>query len=185
MSPGGGDEGILRLFVACDLPEETRLAVTAWQREALEGREGLRLNHALHITLAFLGAVAAARVPELTEKLLQVCVRPCDVAVTGPAFLPVSGPKRVLVLRLADRDGELARLQAAVAGALAGTGLFEAEGRPWLPHLTVARFRRPRQPFSLQNVNIPGFCVVRVVLYSSLLERAGAVHTPLAEFAAS
>jgi 2'-5' RNA ligase len=183
--PVEGDAETLRLFVACDLPEETRLAVELWQREVLEGREGLRLNHALHITLAFLGAVAAARVPELTEALSQIRVRPCEVAVTGPAFLPVRGAKRVLVLRLADRDGQLARLRAAVAVALAGTGLFEAEGRPWLPHLTVARFRPPGQPFSLQNVNIPGFCVVRVVLYSSLLERAGAVHTPLAEFPAS
>jgi len=185
VSPAWGDEESLRLFVACDLPEETRRAVAAWQRRALEGREGLRLNHALHITLAFLGTVAAAHVPRLTEALSRVPVRPCDVAVTEPVFLPLRGAKRVVVLPLADREGQLARLQAGVAAALAGTGLFKAEGRPWMPHLTVARLRRPGQPFSLQNVNIPGFCVVRVVLYSSLLERAGAVHTPLAEFPAS
>ena len=180
-----GDDDTLRLFVACDLPDETRQAVEAWQRRAFEGREGLRLNHALHITLAFLGKVAAARVPALTEALLQVRVRPCHVTLTEPVFLPVRGAKRVVALQLADRDGELTRLQAGVAAALAGSGLFEAPARPWMPHLTVARFRRPGQPFSLQNVNIPGSCVVRVVLYSSLLERAGAVHTPLAVFPAS
>jgi 2'-5' RNA ligase len=180
----GGDD-TLRLFVAGELPVEMRRAVETWQRGALEGHEGLRLNHALHITLAFLGQVAAARVPELSEALSRVQVRPCDVTVEEPAFLPLRGAKRVVVLRLGDRTGELARLQADVAAALAGSGLFEAEGRPWLPHLTVARFRRPGQPFSLQNVNITGFCVVRVVLYSSLLERAGAVHTPLAVFPAS
>lgn len=180
-----GDAETLRLFVACDLPEETLLTVRAWQRRALAGHDGLRLNHALHITLAFLGAVTAERVPELTEALSQIRVRPCDVVVKEPVFLPVRGAKRVLVLPLTDRDGELARLQAAVAAALAGTGLFVAGDRPWLPHLTVARLRRHGQPFSLQNVNIPGFCVVRVVLYSSLLERAGAVHTPVAEFSAS
>jgi len=185
VSPVGGDEETLRLFVAGDLPDETRRAVGVWQRRALEGREGLRLNHALHITLAFLGTVAGARVPELTEALSQVDVRPCDVVVAEPVFLPVRGAKRVLVLRLADRDGELTRLQAGVAAALAGTGLFKAPGRPWSPHVIVARYRRPGQPFSLQNVNIPGFCVVRAVLYSSLLERAGAVHTPLARFPAS
>lgn len=181
----GGDDDTLRLFVACDLPDETRRAVEAWQRSALEGHKGLRLNHALHITLAFLGKVAAARVPELTEALSQVLVQRCEVAVAEPVFLPMRGAKRVVALQLADRDGELARLQADVAAVLAGAGLFEAEGRPWLPHLTVARFRRPGHPFSLQNVNIPQFCVVRAVLYSSLLERAGAVHTPLAVFPAS
>ena len=184
MSAAGGDD-TLRLFVAGDLPDEMRRAVEAWQCRALEGHEGLRLNHALHITLAFLGTVAAARVPELTEALSQVRVRPCEVAVTEPVFLPVRGPKRVVALQLVDHGGELTRLQADVAAALAGAGLFEARGRPWMPHLTVARFRRPGQPFSLQNVNIPESCVVRVVLYSSLLERAGAVHTPLAVFPAS
>jgi len=180
-----GDPAPLRLFVAADLPDGTRRAVAAWQHTALDGREGLRLNHALHITLAFLGAVSADRVPELSEALARVPVRPCAVTVQEPVFLPLRGAKRVVVLPLTERDGELARLQAGVAAALAGTGLFAAEGRPWLPHLTVARWRRPGQPFSLQNVNIPEFCVVRVVLYSSLLERAGAVHTPLAEFPAS
>jgi len=180
-----GDDDTLRLFVACDLPGETRRAVEAWQRRELEGQEGLRLNRALHITLAFLGAVAAARVPELAEALSQVRVRPCQVAVAEPVFLPLRGAKRVVALKLDDHGGELARLQAGVAAALAGSGLAAAPGRPWLPHLTVARFRRPGQPFSLQNVNIPPFCVVRAVLYSSLLERAGAVHTPLAVFPAS
>jgi 2'-5' RNA ligase len=179
------DDDTLRLFVACDLPDGTRRAVEAWQRRALESHEDIRLNHALHITLAFLGKVAAARVPELTEALSRVLVQRCEVAITEPVFLPVRGAKRVVVLQLADRNGDLARLQADVAAALAGTGLFEAEGRPWLPHLTVARCRRPCHPFPLQNVNIPQFCVVRVVLYSSLLERAGAVHTPLAVFPAS
>ena len=180
-----GDDDTLRLFVACDLPDVTRRAVETWQRRELDGHEGLSLNRALHITLAFLGTVAVARLPELTEALSQVRVRPCHVAVTEAVFLPVRGAKRVVVLQLADRGDELARLQTDVAAALAGTGLFEAERRLWLPHLTVARFRRPGQPFSLQNVNIPRFCVVRAVLYSSLLERAGAVHTPLAVFPAS
>jgi 2'-5' RNA ligase len=180
-----GKAGTLRLFVACDLPDETRLAVEEWQRRSLQGQDGVRLNQALHITLAFLGDVDAAQVPALREALSRVRVRPCAVAVAEPIFLPVRGAKRAVALTLVDRDGELARLQAVAALALAGTGLFEPPGRPWLPHLTVARLRRPGQPFPLQNVNIAGFCVVRVVLYSSLLERAGAVHTPLAVFPAS
>src|SRR5665648_105329 len=82
-------------------------------------------------------------------------------------------------------DGEVRQPGPSPRLEQAGAGLFEPRGRPWLPHLTVARFRRSCQPFPLQNVNIPQFCVVRVVLYSSLLERAGAVHTPLAVFPAS
>jgi 2'-5' RNA ligase len=185
VNSSAGEAETLRLFVACDLPDETRRAVEAWQHAALEGHEGLRLNRALHITLAFLGTVPEAHVTDLTEVLSRVRVRPCEVAVGEPVFLPLRGAKRVVALQLVARDGALERVQSDVSAALAGAGHPEAAGRPWLPHLTVARFRRPGQPFSLQNVNIPRFCVVRVVLYSSLLERVGAVHTPLAVFPAS
>jgi 2'-5' RNA ligase len=68
---------------------------------------------------------------------------------------------------------------------LARTGSYELEERPWTPHVTVARFRRHGQPFPLQNVNITELRVVRMVLYSSLLKRVGAVHTPIAVFPAS
>ena len=72
-----------------------------------------------------------------------------------------------------------------MSAGLASEGLYEPEKRPWLPHVTVARFRRPGHPFSLQNVNIGAFGVVRMVLYSSDLKPGGAVHSPLADFPAS
>ena len=178
-------EPTLRLFVAAELPEETRRSIGAWQDESLAGVEDLRLNHALHLTLAFLGDVPQERVDDLVDALARVPVKPCPVAAADVLFLPRKGPKRVVALALADRDGLLAGLQAGVSTAVAATGLYEPPSRPWLPHVTVARFRRPGHPFSLQTVNIATFCVVRTVLYSSLLERAGAVHTPLAEFPAS
>ena len=180
-----GDEATLRLFVACEVPPDTASAIERWQRTALAGRDDVRPSHALHLTLAFLGSTPADRVTDLVAALAGVEVKAVHLEVTGVLFLPTRGAKRVVALVLNDAGGGLVRLQADVAAALAGTDLFEATARPWLPHVTVARFRRPRQPFPLQNVNIPGFCVVRTVLYSSLLERAGAVHTPLSIFSAS
>ena len=105
--------------------------------------------------------------------------------MNGPLFLPAHGRRRVIALELTDSDGALGRVQADVSAALAAEGLYTPEKRPWLPHVTVARFRHPGHPFPLQNVNIHEFGVVRMVLYSSHLERAGAVHTPLADFPAS
>jgi 2'-5' RNA ligase len=182
---GSGDAPALRLFVAAELPPAVLARIQAWQREVLAPIEAVRLNHSLHLTLAFLGCVPRAHLEQVEAALKRVPVEPCAVAAADVVFLPARGPKRVVALALADRDGGLALLQAAVSRELAATGLFEPPARPWLPHVTVARFRRPGHPFSLQNVNIPGFCVVRTVLYSSLLERAGAVHTPLAVFPAS
>ena len=180
-----GTPATLRLFVAADLPDEARRKVSAWQQRYLGSRDEVRVNHALHVTLAFLGSMPAASVSGIADALAGVPVREAPVEVGQPAFLPIHGAKRVVVLPLEDQSGVLTRLQADVSGVLAARGLYEPPGRPWLPHVTVARFRRPGHPFPLQNVNIGGFGVVRMVLYSSLLERAGAVHTPLNVFSAS
>jgi 2'-5' RNA ligase len=176
---------VLRLFVAQELPPEALHAVREWQGSVLAGHPELRLNHAVHLTLAFLGDTPSVRVGELVAALGAVRFVPCRLRADEVLFLPKKGPKRVVALALADSGGTLARLQADVSAALASTGLYDPPGRPWLPHVTVARFRSPGHPLSLQNVNIPESCSVRTVLYSSLLERTGAVHTPVADFPAS
>jgi 2'-5' RNA ligase len=175
----------LRLFVACDLPDDTLSAVTAWQRRALADRQDVRSNHAVHLTLVFLGDTDPDGVQRLVDALRGVAWRPCQAGIEGPLFLPKKGARHVVALALADPGGALRELQGRVSVALAATGLYEPEKRPWLPHVTVGRFRRPGPSFPLQNVTIPGFCVVRMALYSSSLESTGAVHTPLAVFPAS
>ena len=180
-----GSPATLRLFVAADIPDAARREIAAWQQRALAREPGLRVNHALHVTLAFLGSVDSTRVDDITDALSGIRFHAASVDLDQPVFLPARGAKRAVVLPLREADGILARLQADVSGALVARGLLEPLSRPWLPHVTVARYRRPGHPFPLQNVNIGGFGVVRMVLYSSLLERAGAVHTPLNVFPAS
>ena len=180
-----GAPATLRLFVACDIPDATQGEIAAWQQRALAHHPGVRVNHALHVTLAFLGSVSSSRVDHIADALSRIRFHAATVEVDEPDFLPARGAKRAVVLPLREADGTLARLQSDVSGVLAARGLYESPGRPWLPHVTVARFRRPGHHFPLQNVNIRGFGVVRMVLYSSLLERAGAVHTPLNVFSAS
>jgi 2'-5' RNA ligase len=175
----------LRLFVACDLPPEVERAVRAWQSKELSRHEDLRVLPTLHLTLAFLGSVDGRRIGDLERILSGVAWRPAECRLMEPLFLPAHGKRRVVALELDDPSGTLRRLQGEVSAELASEGLYEPEKRPWLPHVTVARFRRPGHPFSLQNVNIGAFGVVRMVLYSSHLKPGGAVHTPLADFPAS
>jgi len=175
----------LRLFVACDLPQDVERAVVAWQHKRLDGHEELRVAPTLHLTLAFLGSVDAARVPDLERVLKGIHWTRAECRFKEPLFLPAHGRRRVVALELDDPSGELRRVQAEVSAGLAAEGLHEPEKRPWLPHVTVARFRHPGHPFSLQNVNIGTFGVVRMVLYSSHLEPAGALHIPVADFPAS
>jgi 2'-5' RNA ligase len=175
----------LRLFVACDLPRAVERAVRTWQHEELAPHEDLRLASTLHLTLAFLGSLEATKLPDLERVLSGVTWTRVECRLLEPLFLPPHGKRRVVALELEDPAGRLRDLQTEVSDGLAAEGFYEPEKRPWLPHVTVARFRRPGHPFSLQNVNIGAFGVVRMVLYSSHLERAGAVHTPVADFPAS
>lgn len=174
-----------RLFVACDLPYAAVQAISRWQQAELSGREGIRVASTVHITLCFLGNVAAARIPEVVDTLAAITFSPLELSVVGPAFLPERGAKRVIALELDERDGALSALQRDVSHALVERGLYGPEKRRFLPHVTVARYRRPGQPFSLQNVTVVPFGVDQMVLYSSLLQRAGAVHTPVSVFHAS
>ncbi|MBN2204081.1 MAG: RNA 2',3'-cyclic phosphodiesterase [Thermoleophilia bacterium] len=186
-----GDDGsraprdTLRLFVAGELPGDVRRAIAAWQEAQLAPRRELRLNRSLHLTLCFLGDVAREAVPGIATALRAVRFGAVPLTPAEALFLPERGHKRVVALRLDDPTGALVRLHGAVSAGLEALGLYEPERRPYLPHLTVARFREKGHPFPLQNVNIPEFRLGRVVLYSSLLERGGAVHTPLEIFPAS
>ncbi len=175
----------LRLFVACDLPPEAERAVRDWRRRELSRHDDLRLMPTLHLTLAFLGAVDATRVSDLERILGGVRWSRAECRFSEPLFLPAHGKRRVVALELDDPGGTLRDLQGEVAAGLASEGLYQPGKRPWLPHVTVARFRRPGHPFSLQNVNVGAFGVVRMVLYSSDLKPRGAVHLPLADFHAS
>ena len=179
------DEETQRLFVACDLPGVVGYGVGVWQQEALAPNEAVRVSAALHITLCFLGSTARDLIPRVTEALETVDFAPFELAIAEPLFLPEHGRKNVVALAIDDQSGGLAALQEAASAALARAGVYKPSRRPFLAHLTVGRFRRPGHPFPLQNVTIPAFGVDRMVLYSSLLERAGAVHTPVAVFPAS
>jgi 2'-5' RNA ligase len=60
---------------------------------------------------------------------------------------------------------------------------FPAEGRPWTPHLTVARLKVPA-PVALEpggfHLDEQPFEVGQVVLFRSHLKASGAVYEPLA-----
>jgi 2'-5' RNA ligase len=177
-----------RLFVALDLPDDALAAVRAWQELVFADLADLRINHALHVTLCFLGDTPSRVVPQISEALETLAFRRCWLAFGEPIFLPERGTKNVIALPLVDAPrapGGLAavrELQAGVGAALAARGFYQRERRAYLPHVTVARFRHPGHPFPLHIVNLPELCPSRLVLYTSVLDKAGAVHTPLAEF---
>lgn len=143
----------MRLFVGLDLPEPTRegLAAALAGATALAGAAAPALRPTppgrWHVTLCFLGEVAAATLPSLRAALDAVAGAPGPrLRLDGLAAFPRPGAAQVVVARVtgvtgADTAG-LARLARSVARASRAGGAPPAGARRrWVPHVTVARSR--------------------------------------------
>jgi 2'-5' RNA ligase len=135
----GGDR--LRLFLALRLPDDVLDALEAWQRAELRGGRLVPREH-LHVTLAFLGARPAAELEAILDALRQAAARAERPLLAVSRYRET---RSVGMLVLEDEDGRATALAEDVQERLERLGAYRRESRPWLPHVTVLRFReRPR-----------------------------------------
>ncbi|MBA2463186.1 MAG: 2'-5' RNA ligase family protein, partial [Actinobacteria bacterium] len=124
------------------LPEDVLDALAAWQEQALQGAGRIVQREHLHVTLAFLGSRPAAELAAITGALAECA------GCSGRFVLEVARyreTRSVGMLVLSDPSGRATALAGDVQERLEELGIYRREGRPWLPHVTVARFReRPR-----------------------------------------
>ena len=170
-----GDER-LRLFLALQLPDDVVTALVEWQaRELRRGRIVPPGN--LHVTLAFLGSRPAAELPAVLAVLEEAARE------AAPARLDVvrwRETRSVGMLELRDDDGGSIQLAERLHGRLAALGVYRPEARPWLPHLTVLRFReRPRLRPSLPEL---GWVSSDAAAFLSRLHPSGARYEVLESF---
>ena len=132
----------IRLFCALRLPDEVVQQLAEWQVLALPaGRIVPPAN--LHVTLAFLGHVERALVPEVGAALREAAraVRE-PLALRSKAYRET---RSVGMVVLDDEGGRAGALAADLQGRLEALGVYRRERRPWLAHVTVVRFReQPR-----------------------------------------
>jgi 2'-5' RNA ligase len=82
------------------------------------------------------------------------------------------------MLVLEDASGAAGHLASDLHGRLEELGVYEREARPWLPHITVLRFRaRPSLRPSLPG--IPPISPSEAAVYHSLLAPDGARYEVL------
>lgn len=141
-----------RLFVALELPEAVREAVARRVEEHRGDLPHARWIHpsALHLTLVFLGDVDDGPLPALTEALGAAFAPhpPLTLELAGAGTFPPPAPReRARVAWLGVRvEGGVERLQALqgdVAEAARATVDHQPDRRPYSPHLTLARPRKP------------------------------------------
>jgi len=178
----------MRLFVAIALPNDVKEAlgdVIDRLRPSAPDEKWVPSQN-LHATIAFLGEVGDKREASISDALRGVVVEraPCSTRTTGAGAFPSQRRARVLWTGLADDDGCLAASAAAVVSALEPVG-FAPEKRAWAPHVTLARFRAPRDVSAMiVTADVPalGFTVEEVTLYRSRLARPAPVYEAVARF---
>jgi 2'-5' RNA ligase len=172
----------LRLFCALQLSDETVQELTAWQAVNLRtGNQRTGNQRAgrivppenLHVTLAFLGSRPAGEVPALVGALRAAA------AAAGPLELRTlryreTGSVGMIVLK--DVTGAATVFAEDLAARLERLGAYRAERRPWLPHVTVLRFKE-RAGLTPEVTNIRSMNVVRSALYRSHLGPGSAEHS--------
>lgn len=178
MNPPASVEGRerVRLFCALRLPDPVLDAIEAWARDHLAERVVPRAN--LHVTLAFLGHRPVAEV-------VEICDATRDAAGSaGRLEFGLTGyreTRSVGMLVLADREGAGALLADDLQRRLGELGVYKRESRPWLPHITVARFRRrPRLRPPLPELD--AFAPSDAAVYLSRLHPGGAQYEVVQSF---
>jgi RNA 2',3'-cyclic 3'-phosphodiesterase len=131
----------LRLFLALRIPDDVLGEIERWQREQLPNVRLVRREH-LHVTLAFLGHRPRGELDAILEALRQAAAGADEIRLTPVRYHETRG---VGMLVLDDEGGRATALAGDLQELLEGLGVYRREGRQWLPHVTVARWReRPR-----------------------------------------
>jgi 2'-5' RNA ligase len=165
----------IRLFCALQLADDTVACLAAWQAANLHGGRIVPPGN-LHVTLAFLGHRPAGEVEAIAEALRVAA------AASGPIDLRVRRyreTRTVGMVELEDVGGGATALAVDVQTRLETLGLYRRESRPWLPHVTVLRFRK-REGLVPAPPNICSIHVVRSALYRSILGAGGPRYEPIA-----
>jgi 2'-5' RNA ligase len=163
----------LRLFCGLTLPGEAATALVRWQEAEVRPGGRLVAPEHLHLTLAFLGSRPEDELPAIAGAL-----REAASSVAAPLVLEAvryRETRSVGMLVLGDEGGRASALAGDLHARLEALGVYQPEERPWLPHVTVVRFRRP--PRLRPSVpDLGRFSPSGAAVYHSLLRPTGAQY---------
>jgi 2'-5' RNA ligase len=185
----------IRSFVAIELSEEAIVALDRLQRGLKKQAppQAVRWSRpeSIHLTLQFLGDVAAERIGVVGEALGGVCAEqvPFVMEMQGLGVFPNPRRPRVVWVGISEPSGTLAALQRGISRTLEPLG-FEPDQRAFTPHLTLGRASRRASTRELAELGelithaeagvLGRVAVDHVILMRSDLKPDGAVYTPQA-----
>jgi 2'-5' RNA ligase len=188
LGPSARKRGLaVRAFFAIDIDGALREGVAACARALAErpGGDGVRwlAPASYHLTLRFLGNVAAAELSALAERARDALASCAAVGITLGAPLGFPNPRHPRVIALAAQPADaLAGLAARLEKVAVESGLAP-EARPFHAHLTIGRVRARRFPALEMAAPAAEQLVREVVLFRSDLGPGGSLYSRLATLA--
>ena len=180
----------MRLFVALDLPNPVRHAITELIAKLQPKSRAARWikSENLHITLKFIGHVPNEKLSPIQTALSSVhAAQPVELNFRGMGFFPNERYPRAFWCGIT-ASPNLAQLAADIDCALVPLGI-DSETRPFTPHLTLARFKSDEgvreEVHAVNNMKSTDFGVSTETsfhLYESLLKSTGAQYNRVASF---
>ncbi|MBA3354386.1 MAG: RNA 2',3'-cyclic phosphodiesterase [Pyrinomonadaceae bacterium] len=138
-----------RAFCAIDLSVGVRASLVRQinrLREAVPGAQASwSREENIHLTLKFLGEIQTSRLNNLSNAAARAVAdfSRFQITLEETGVFPKHGSPRVLWIGIKDESGKLAEFHTRLEKACAREG-FAREERPFHPHLTIARLRKPQ-----------------------------------------
>jgi len=187
----------VRSFIAIELPDGVKRGLRELQAQLKESSQApiKWVDPAnIHLTLKFLGNVAADRLNEITAAMTQAVQGTPSFSLKLQDLGVFPNPRRVQIVwvGVGGEVEKLARLQQRVESGLEKLG-FPPEGRRFTPHLTLARLRDRATPEERQRLGqliaetefdaAPSFIADSVKLMKSQLTREGPIYSQISSVA--
>jgi len=135
----------IRSFIAIELPDELKQGLTQLEARLKSANQPWVkwVNpYSIHLTLKFLGSIAADRTGQITGAIEEAVrgIPPFHLEVKDLGVFPNLRRVQVAWVGVGGELDKLGQLQQRIESNLAPLG-FAPESRPFTPHLTLARVR--------------------------------------------
>ena len=181
----------IRSFIAIELPDELKLELARLEARLKSDKQPWVKwvsPEGIHITLKFLGNIAAETTGEITKAMEEAVqgISPFHLEVKGLGVFPNLRRVQVAWVGIIGEVDKLSQLQKRIETSLIPLG-FAPESRVFTPHLTLARLRDQasldeRQRFGqlIANTKFETASAIEVdavSLMRSQLTREGAIYS--------
>jgi len=187
----------MRTFIAIDLNEENKAALTKLQDELKQTKADVKWVEPenTHLTLKFLGEISekqADQIKQVLDKISSDC-KPFELSLSDIGAFPELDYPRVIWVGIEKGKKEVEEAAKKIEEELGKLG-FANEERPFAAHLTIGRVRSRKNIQALKEVcqlaslpvnkskpaNRPTDELVNsITLYQSKLTPSGPIYTPL------